>query len=602
MLNASRWTYRFGITVFLFACITATPAYAEITTTGEVIPTDPNTWDANTRILVGFTGNGSLDITNGSTVSSYDAHIGLWHDSTCEVDGNGSSWTNTGNLSVGVYGNGTLNITNGGAVSNSDGRVGDYAGSTGVVTVDGNGSTWTNTGDLIIARTGSGTLNITNGGTVDVQGFTWLAIGESTGEIHFDGGTLNTGSLMAEDSQLTGTGTIHTGGLVSDVDLVFDSNDALSQTFTLDSQPGQNITIQLEYENNGLLGAGMTGSGSLVISNGVALTSDQGYIGYKSGSTGTVTVDGAGSSWSVSGLVVGGELPNIVVGDYGSGTLRIINGGEVETGYSSIGHSTSATGEVTVDGNGSKWTLNRRLEVGYSGDGTLQVTGGGIVSSDYDIIIASNRDSTGEVMVSGPGSQIDAAWIRVGSDGTGMLNITDGGVVSSASGTVGHGTDSNGNVVVDGNGSAWTNSGDLRVGYKGAGTLNIANGGLVSVSGTLTIDTYFDGDSFINMASGGMLALMGQAAESLPVFLELVEGTDEIRYWEDSISDWAHISGATYGEDYALDYLTEGDLAGFTVLTVTAVPEPATLAMLGFGAMTILRRRRSRQVFRKRCN
>ena len=48
----------------------------------------------------------------------------------------------------------------------------------------------------------------------------------------------------------------------------------------------------------------------------------------------------------------------------------------------------------------------------------------------------------------------------------------------------------------------------------------------------------------------------------------MVSGTDTIRYWDDSISDWADIAGATYGEDYILSYLTEGDLSGYTMLTV----------------------------------
>ena len=566
--------YRCSVILLVLACIAAAPAIAEITMIGDVIPADPNTWDANTRAFVGgFSGNGSLAITNGSYVSIYDTHIGLFHDSTCEVDGNGSTLTNTGNLTVGIYGNSTLNITNGGAVSNSDGRVGYFNGSTGIVTVGGIGSTWTNEGNLWLGFSGSGTLNITNGGIVHVQDFTWLASGsEGAGEIHFDGGTLNTGSLMAEASQLTGTGTIHTGGLVSDVDLVFDSNDALSQTFMLDSQPDQNITIQLEYENNSLLGAGMTGSGSLIISNGMALTSDQGYIGYKSGSTGTVTVDGAGSSWSVTGLVVGGELPNYVVGDSGSGTLRIINGGMVETGYSCIGQRTNGTGEVTVDGNGSMWTLNRRLEVGYSGDGTLRVTGGGIVSSDYGIIIADNRDSTSEVVVDGAGSEINAAWIRVGYAGSGTLNITNGGTVSNSHGRIGYESTATGIVTVDGNGSTWTNRDNLYVGYGGDATLNIQNGGLVSAGGTLTIDKDLEGDNFINMTTGGMLALDGNADDSLVDFLGLIDGTDAIRFWNDSNSDWADITEATLGDDYWLEYLTDGDLSGYTLLTVGTVP------------------------------
>ncbi len=75
------------------------------------------------------------------------------------------------------------------------------------------------------------------------------------------------------------------------------------------------------------------------------------------------------------------------------------------------------------------------------------------------------------------------------------------------------------------------------------------------------------------MASGGMLALDGIANVSLANFMDLIDGTDAIRYWDDSILEWADIINATYGDDYMLSYLTGGDLAGYTLLTVYT-PEP----------------------------
>ena len=90
------------------------------------------------------------------------------------------------------------------------------------------------------------------------------------------------------------------------------------------------------------------------------------------------------------------------------------------------------------------------------------------------------------------------------------------------------------------------------------------------------------------MATGGVLALNGRADGSLTDFLGLVDGTDAIRYWDESISGWADITGATYGQDYTLNYITEGDLAGYTALII---PEPATLALLGFGGLLIHRKK-----------
>ncbi len=64
------------------------------------------------------------------------------------------------------------------------------------------------------------------------------------------------------------------------------------------------------------------------------------------------------------------------------------------------------------------------------------------------------------------------------------------------------------------------------------------------------------------------LTLNGTVDDPLVGFMDMIYGTDAIRYWDDSISDWADITDATCDDDYTLSYLTEGDLAGYTLLTV----------------------------------
>ena len=65
---------------------------------------------------------------------------------------------------------------------------------------------------------------------------------------------------------------------------------------------------------------GYSGAGTLTIQNGGTVSNDTAILGYY-GSTGTVTVDGAGSSWTVPAT--------LYVGDSGIGTLTIRNGGKV---------------------------------------------------------------------------------------------------------------------------------------------------------------------------------------------------------------------------------------------------------------------------------
>ncbi len=298
-----------------------------------------------------------------------------------------------------------------------------------------------------------------------------------------------------------------------------------------DVNPGDPNT----WDSNTVLNIGDTGTGAVEITNGEAVTYWQGYIALEWDSTGAVTIDGAGSSWTNS--------RNLSVGNYGYGTLEITNGGVATGGRSTIGSGSESTGVVRVDGNGSTWTSNGQLTVGGHGIATLEITNGGAVSND------------------------EYCWVAYYASGEGSITV-------------------------DGVGSVLTNNGDLYIGKNNKGTMNITNGGLVSVAGLLNIDDNGDGNSFIRMATGGMLLLAGDADDSLAAFLGLASGTDEIRYWDDSISGWADITGATVGEDYTLGYLAEGDLAGYTMLTVTAVPEPAALSLLAIGGVAILRRRR----------
>jgi T5SS/PEP-CTERM-associated repeat protein len=381
----------------------------------------------------GYKGNGSVLIRDGMTVGSTWGTIGHSSGATgsVTVNGIGSTWNNQGYLSVGRSGSGTLNIIGGGSVHNiSSCNIAMRSGSTGVVTVDGSSMTCEN-GGLIVGYFGNGTLNIANGGVVTVPEETFVAPAPgSMGTINFHtgGGTLTTAALCASPTQLAGTGTINTHGLVSDIDLVFDTTHGLSRTFTLNSQPNQNITVNLDMSgpitSKNKLGAGYLGTGSLAIRDGIEVDSGEGFIGYLSTSTGTATVSGAGSTWNL--------FSTLTVGKSGSGMLRITGGGTINSQERCcLAESSGSTGMVTVDGSGSTWTNIKHLSIGNLGNGMLNIINGGAVSN-ADSYIGDKSGSMGTVMVDGSGSMwINNGGLYVGNFGSGTLNISNGGVVTT---------------------------------------------------------------------------------------------------------------------------------------------------------------------------
>ncbi len=320
------------------------------------------------------------------------------------VDGTGSSWTNSNHVNVGLDGSGTLQITNGGTVSDSNGTIG-YATGSGAVTVSGTGSTWTNNGSVAVGNAGSGTLDIISGGVVTSVGTSIIS------------------------NFLTSTGIVTITGSGS------------------------------SWTNTGDLDVGADGTATLNINSGGGLSNTNGYIGHNTGS-GAATIDGTGSTWTNSG--------SLDIGLDGHGTLDITNGGTVMVNgsFARIAEHATSTGTVTVDGAGSTWRLANELDVARAGTGTLTIQNGGIVNmigsdrasigvlagsngtlnilsggtfTGFDAFIAQGDGSTGLAVVNGAGG---ASTLQLGGNffvggdgtgphGTGVLRVLNGGIVNS---------------------------------------------------------------------------------------------------------------------------------------------------------------------------
>ncbi|MCB4771496.1 autotransporter domain-containing protein [Ancylobacter sp. Lp-2] len=195
--------------------------------------------------------------------------------------------------------------------------------------------------------------------------------------------------------------------------------------------------------------------------------------------------------------------PVLVVGQHGTGTLDVVEGGQLSSSIDDpgfvgtyVGYAGDGDGSVTVSGTDmggvpSSWQNGGFLSVGYYGIGTVDITDGAQVTSLW-ARIGTNAGSAGTVTVSGTDVFGNAAtWatgpVMIGRAGTGTLTIENGGRVEidgswsmlgwlpGSAGTL--------NVIgSDGAGHASTFEGPstFRVGYQGTGALNVTDGGRIT--------------------------------------------------------------------------------------------------------------------------
>ena len=361
------------------------------------------TLGSSLNVLVGDTGPGYLYITSGGTVNITRGGLIVGGDNgsnpnaaagTLIIDGAGSTLTGVSGFSVGYQGAGTLKITNGATESFSSvtiGGPGSNASAAGTATIDGSGTQLT-VSTLKVGSVGNGTLHITNGATVaNAAGSTFVGSGSGTGLLDFgasNGGTLNTQSLYAAPSQLTGTGTVNATGLVTDGTLAFNPSTGLSQTLSWTNGSGT-VTVNLNMStpaNNGALGVGYAGTGLLNIS-GETVTSSTGFLGYKSGSSGTAVVSGSSAGWTV------GSGGTMTVGSSGTGALYIC-GGSAVTAPSVAINSTSL------------------LEIDAGPNSSLAVGGGaGTLTNNGTVRVVAGADAT----AGNPYAPISATWAGSGA-------------------------------------------------------------------------------------------------------------------------------------------------------------------------------------------
>ncbi len=334
---------------------------------GNLLISGAGTLQNANQLAVGYFGTGMMTVSNGGNHSDDFASLGYMAGShgAVLVDGADSTWTISGQLQIGVAGSGELTVSNGAAVADLTGLIGDAAGSEGAVLVDGPGSSWTNSGDLTVGNAGSGSLTIQDGATVSASGCGIGAFPDTgTASVVVDG----IGSALISSVSLT-VGSFGVGTLtISNRGTVTGGMAAIGGGSPFGGGSGSVVVDGLGSTWNSSQSIGV--EGSMTVQNGGTIVSDSAFV------DGIVVVDGAGSTWTTGQVGVASS-------DYGNLTIR--NGGFLQSAdISYVGATGKAGGIVIVDGSGSKWDADFdqvQLYVAFGYYGTLNLTAGGVVSA-----------------------------------------------------------------------------------------------------------------------------------------------------------------------------------------------------------------------------
>ena len=380
-----------------------------------------------TRLYVGKFGDAKLNIADGATVKSGGSLllVGTIIGGSAEVNINGGGSNLSSKISM-HFGNALVNVKNKGKIhSPYDATIAAFENERAIINLSDEGTLFEVGRDLEIFN---GELNISNGAAAVTKN---LEISDQ-GVVNLDNGSISfESSIGSSISRIMGVGTVNTRSSVVDAAVVIGSPDDLVQTTQLNSLPGQDLTVNVDFSHEGgVLGAGNQSIGTLTIENGMQINSDTGQIGLEKNALGVVVVKDENTFWDINNT--------LLVGRHGTGILQISAGAKVNSSETRIGTEATGNGTITVTGNGSNLntigsTHNSISTIGDYGTGALNISSGASVNSN-NITLGLREGSTGSVIVKGQNSKWHLQQsLYVGDYGDGSLVVNDGGTVNARS-------------------------------------------------------------------------------------------------------------------------------------------------------------------------
>lgn len=498
----------------------------------------------------------TLTLTNGNYTlagASSSLNIGNINDGTSGVIvGNGATLISLGTMQIGTTTNGLVTVQTGGALN------------------------VTSSGLAIGRNTGGNGRLVISGGSVTLAGATPLLVGfsgASSGVLDITAGTLSAGEMGINVGQTsaTATATVNiSGGTVTTGTVNFGKAGNWASTHgnaTLNQTGGS-----LYVGNGGIVKNGVLETMAINLSGGtVGATADwSSSLNMNLGTTnGNITFQAANASNVAHNIALSGTLS-------GAGGLYKTGGGLLTLSAANTyqGTTTITSGTLSLGTAGS--IANSPLVNIGSGstlDVSAQTTTFAVGSSQT---VNNNGTVKGNTNVSG--------WLKGTGTISGSLNITSGGTLAPGN--------SAGIQVV---------TGDLNVGTGGFVSFDIAHGTAgtnydqIQVGGSLTLAGTLELTLGPGIVMGDVFDLILHSGDSaLTTTFETVSvynaGTDHFETV--SVTNNAFTYG---GQGYVLNY--NANLDSGTIgndLTLQAVPEPSTWAMLagGLGALIGFQRMR----------
>ena len=345
---------------------------------------------AKTQLTVGSFGDGSLTLKNGgkADVQAGDAVLALHAGSKGGVLVDGpSTFSQSGSLVVGRDGDGQLQVVNGAtAATGANAVLGEQSGK-GTATIDGKNSVWTVVGKLTVGDIGGGTVSVTGAGSLSSADVAVLgAQTGSSGNVFIDGKGSNF-NVAAPSSLVVGGGgagtlMITNGATVTSGDSVIGRDPGSKGQVTVDG-------IGSSWAAGTSLQVGKSGVGQLDVVNGATVTSS-------------------------GGLDVGSR-----------GVMSVASGGKVDSANGSVGGTLGSSGSLRVDGVGSSWTNKSQFTIGT---GVVTVSNGGALAAPT-LILGSNGGEVGTLNVGAPSGStpVGAGTLALGGlffgDGSGVINF-----------------------------------------------------------------------------------------------------------------------------------------------------------------------------------